>query len=62
MATELVIFVTIVPFVLLATETRVCSRYQNLNLVIVNKIVKHDWVVFVEFARELGLRVEPRRP
>jgi len=34
--------------------------YQSLNLLIVKKIVEEDWEVFVEFAKELGLRVEPR--
>ena len=36
--------------------------YQSLNLLIVKTIVDEDWKVFVDFAKELGLRVEPRRP
>jgi uncharacterized protein YutE (UPF0331/DUF86 family) len=34
--------------------------YQSLNLLIVKKIVDEDWKVFADFAKELGLRVEPR--
>jgi uncharacterized protein YutE (UPF0331/DUF86 family) len=34
--------------------------YQSLNLLVVRSIVEKDWRVFVEFARELGLRVDPR--
>lgn len=34
--------------------------YQSLNLLVVKSIVAHDWVVFVDFAHELGLRVEPK--
>ena len=33
--------------------------YQSLNMLIVRKIVEKHWHVFVDFARELGLRVEP---
>ena len=34
--------------------------YQSLSLVVVRTIVEKDWRVFVDFARELGLRVDPR--
>lgn len=35
--------------------------YQSLNLAIVRKIVDTDWIVFLHYSNELGLKIEPKK-